>query len=899
MRFQNLNSLAGEWKINFTDKAYSTDGIFLITGPTGAGKTTIFDAICLALYGQTPRLGRIQGKHDDIMTRRTNYCYAVVVFENEKGKFECFWHHEKHRGKFDQVYHEFAKLADDGTKSAIFKSRAVDKIIEVTGMDFQRFTQTMLLSQGNFDEFLKAGKNSRAKILELITDSEIYSEISRRVFVRAKTEEAKLDVLKNSLNDVLRDNIRPENEILNDIKAAEKNLSEHEKKRDDLQKIINRLENINTLKNELDQNKNELEKLKTEFEKFHADKIKLDNASRAEKLSGEYNVLSLTRKQFLDSRNHFQSQQQQIENNLSDINNAREKLPAMSAELDNILKNQSCESIYLQAKNLLDNFAKISKDKENLNDELKKLDDKRISLEHEKISAEKSKQRAENKVKNITAHRHEILNELPKLLQSQRESIILEERSKLRDGKPCPVCGSRHHEYKDIQAHKNQNNNLIGQAEKLRLRAKELQELENLADKEFNNASQKLSDLITRCNMAVQMYDQTSEKMNALKNNIQDTKTRILEIFTKHNIKTCTSLNTMLNSLSEWRNEIKSREDNIKALNDKITALDTANSAMIKNLEAYKKNSHDLNERLKNYEKTFAEKLEAENFINESDFLTARLDKNEFEKLNAYAEKLNMRLQELRTIKADREAKLKIELEKNSADDNGDFDLGKLKTDLRNHETDIKNLNASITNLTRDLNDMQKINTRSQELNTKIEQQKTITDAWNGLKDLIGSSKGDNYSVFVQRMTLDVLVNYANVQLRKMSGRYSLIRTPGDNDLGLSVVDHEQAGEIRPTENLSGGESFIISLALALGLSQISGSRIKVDSLFLDEGFGSLDEAALDTALDALSDIRRNGCIIGIISHIKALQERIPLQIQVKQKNNGLSELSGPGVMFK
>ena len=352
-------------------------------------------------------------------------------------------------------------------------------------------------------------------------------------------------------------------------------------------------------------------------------------------------------------------------------------------------------------------------------------------------------------------------------------------------------------------------------------------------------------------------------------------------------------------SLSEWRNEIKSREDNIKALNDKITALDTANSAMIKNLEAYKKNSHDLNERLKNYEKTFAEKLEAENFINESDFLTARLDKNEFEKLNAYAEKLNMRLQELRTIKADREAKLKIELEKNSADDNGDFDLGKLKTDLRNHETDIKNLNASITNLTRDLNDMQKINTRSQELNTKIEQQKTITDAWNGLKDLIGSSKGDNYSVFVQRMTLDVLVNYANVQLRKMSGRYSLIRTPGDNDLGLSVVDHEQAGEIRPTENLSGGESFIISLALALGLSQISGSRIKVDSLFLDEGFGSLDEAALDTALDALSDIRRNGCIIGIISHIKALQERIPLQIQVKQKNNGLSELSGPGVMFK
>ncbi|MDR1490776.1 MAG: hypothetical protein LBS65_09920 [Desulfovibrio sp.] len=127
-----------------------------------------------------------------------------------------------------------------------------------------------------------------------------------------------------------------------------------------------------------------------------------------------------------------------------------------------------------------------------------------------------------------------------------------------------------------------------------------------------------------------------------------------------------------------------------------------------------------------------------------------------------------------------------------------------------------------------------------------------------------------------------------------MSDRYLLSRDR-DQPLGLNVLDNWQAGEIRSSRNLSGGESFIVSLALALGLAEMSGERGGVDSLFLDEGFGSLDEEALDTALDTLAGLKRDGKLIGIISHVPALQERIGVRIEVVPLRGGQSRISGPG----
>jgi exonuclease SbcC len=138
------------------------------------------------------------------------------------------------------------------------------------------------------------------------------------------------------------------------------------------------------------------------------------------------------------------------------------------------------------------------------------------------------------------------------------------------------------------------------------------------------------------------------------------------------------------------------------------------------------------------------------------------------------------------------------------------------------------------------------------------------------------------------------MVSHANIQLEKMSDRYLLTRDKNE-PLDLNVIDNYQAGEIRSTKNLSGGESFIVSLSLALGLSKMASRKVRVDSLFLDEGFGTLDDDALDTALETLASLKEEGKIIGVISHVSALKDRIPAQIQINPLSGGKSKISGPG----
>ncbi|WP_269845033.1 SbcC/MukB-like Walker B domain-containing protein, partial [Wohlfahrtiimonas populi] len=183
---------------------------------------------------------------------------------------------------------------------------------------------------------------------------------------------------------------------------------------------------------------------------------------------------------------------------------------------------------------------------------------------------------------------------------------------------------------------------------------------------------------------------------------------------------------------------------------------------------------------------------------------------------------------------------------------------------------------------------------RIAEKKSAIDAQRAECQRWDKLHGLIGSADGKKYRNFAQGLTFELMVNHANRQLEKMTDRYLLMRDKAE-PLKLNVMDNYQAGEERSTKNLSGGESFIISLALALGLSKMASRKVRVDSLFLDEGFGTLDEEALDTALAVLSNLHGEGKLIGVISHVSALKERIQTQIRVKPMNGGRSEIIGPG----
>ncbi|MEJ2794539.1 SbcC/MukB-like Walker B domain-containing protein [Iodobacter sp. LRB] len=164
-------------------------------------------------------------------------------------------------------------------------------------------------------------------------------------------------------------------------------------------------------------------------------------------------------------------------------------------------------------------------------------------------------------------------------------------------------------------------------------------------------------------------------------------------------------------------------------------------------------------------------------------------------------------------------------------------------------------------------------------------------DYWQHLNSLIGSADGAKYRKFAQGLTLDHLIHLANRQLERLHGRYQLMRK-STGELELGIIDTWQGDVARDTKTLSGGESFLVSLALALALSDLVSHKTSIDSLFLDEGFGTLDGETLEIALDALDHLNASGKMIGIISHVEALKERIPVQLKIhKSAGLGLSQM--------
>lgn len=176
-----------------------------------------------------------------------------------------------------------------------------------------------------------------------------------------------------------------------------------------------------------------------------------------------------------------------------------------------------------------------------------------------------------------------------------------------------------------------------------------------------------------------------------------------------------------------------------------------------------------------------------------------------------------------------------------------------------------------------------------QALRIAVDQQSATNRIWSQLGELIGSADGKKFRNFAQQLTLDILLGYANNHLESLARRYRLERIK--DTLGLMVVDREMGDEVRSVHSLSGGESFLVSLALAMGLASLSSHRVRVESLFIDEGFGSLDAEALNVAMGALDNLQSLGRKVGVISHVQEMTERIGTQIQVRRISGGRSAL--------
>lgn len=305
LRFKNLNALKGEWKIDFTAEPFSNNGLFAITGPTGAGKTTLLDAICLALYHQTPRLGKITESQNELMTRHTAECLAEVEFEVKGIGYRAFWSQRRAKGdakgKLQAPKAELVALSDDKilTSSA---SEKVQLVADLTGLDFSRFTKSMMLSQGQFAAFLNAPTKERAELLEELTGTEIYGEISERVYHHYKQAGVALNQLyaKAEGVELLPPEAREQLEkTLTQLQQSEKQLTEQQNTVLKQQQWLNRLHELQTQSTQAQVALSQAEQQIAQ----HADELtRLEHSEPAEKLKPLYQEYTYRQQEWQDAK---------------------------------------------------------------------------------------------------------------------------------------------------------------------------------------------------------------------------------------------------------------------------------------------------------------------------------------------------------------------------------------------------------------------------------------------------------------------------------------------------------------------------------------------------------------------------------------------------------------------
>ncbi|MGC8775497.1 MAG: AAA family ATPase [Chlorobaculum sp.] len=332
------------------------------------------------------------------------------------------------------------------------------------------------------------------------------------------------------------------------------------------------------------------------------------------------------------------------------------------------------------------------------------------------------------------------------------------------------------------------------------------------------------------------------------------------------------------------RDQLAASSETLNAARQALAVLDTSIAELCRAVEEER-------EEAEKREAEFDAVLAGKGFADEEAFVAASLPEAERERLESAATSLEHRKRDLDLKRSDRAARLRDELERRlttlSADELA-ARIGELQAQLR----DVRGRIGAIASR---LEAHRQAADEHRSKMAAVEAQKAECRRWEMLHSLIGSADGKKFRNFAQGITFEIMIAHANKQLMRMTDRYVLLHDLS-GALELSVIDQWQAGEVRSTRNLSGGESFIVSLALALGLSQMSSRNVSVDSLFLDEGFGTLDEEALETALKTLGSLQQSGKLIGIISHVPALRDRIATHIKVTPLTGGRSAIEGPGV---
>ncbi len=907
-----FGSYKNETTIDFTQ--LGSNGLYLITGDTGAGKTMLFDAITFALYGKPSGTDRTANDLRSDYAQDTDRTFVRFTFSVGGQEYTVTrnlpYTRPAERGSGDVTVKSNARLEFSNGSPSIEGIETVNKkVIEIIKLDHTQFSQIEMIAQGAFRELLSASTEERIKIFRKLFQTERYDKLQEVLKGELKELNKQLDIENAALaqetkhiqcadDDPEAENLRQalENGLLDNLwtdlidrflgrdqKTAgiiEDKIGKAEKRLEDLGKLIEKAEKqANLLQAEKDKeqkvsNKSVLnEKLKeAQGKKPDIDKLTQEIGTIKGSL-GDYDTLA-------GLKNSQTALEREIGKRTEIINKSKSANLELGDEI-NRLKGEltGLANAGAQKVTLLNEQKNLETEKNNL-DQLNK-DITQIQKDcdlYRTTKEEYQKASTEAQIKKAEA------DEKEKAFLDEQAGIMAET---LEDGKPCPVCGSVHHPNKAVKS----------TAAPTEEEVKKARQVADTAQEEASKKSTAAGVLLGKINTTQETAKKTIKKLLGdcdIKAAPQRITTRLKEITSSigdlgKKIQTETdniARKDLLNKqIPEKEKKLETDKQTVSEMEQKLTADKTKKDTIGKQI-------NDLTEKL-----PYVDKNAANDEIGKLEKQVENLRKNIEQALKNFNDNEN----EISTLEG-RINELKKQLDGAPAIDKAAVEtekeeLTKKKGILKKDELAVK---SRITNNKDTKKQIADVVSRLGDLNKHIGWMKALVDTMTGKNSSSGKVMLETY---VQMNYLDRVVAYANTRYMQMSsGQYELKRadsTSGGSKqpgLDLNVLDHH-TGKERSVNSLSGGEAFMASLSLALGLSdavQASAGGIRLDSLFVDEGFGSLDGESLQNALRALSDLTEGDRLVGIISHVTELDDIIDKKILISK-----NEVTGSSATIK
>lgn len=950
IRLKNLTSIEGTVEVDFRTEPLHSAGIFAISGPTGAGKSTLLDALCLALYDKAPRfatsvenvnladVGDNQINQSDVrnlLRRGTSDGYAEVDFLGIDGRrYRSRWSVRRTRNKINgslQSQTLEVKELDTEKEFQGTKKELLIQLVELVGLTYEQFTRTVLLAQNDFATFLKSKGAAKAELLEKLTGTGVYSRISQEVYARNKAAQEEVTLIQNRMNVI---ELMPEEELL--ALQKEKELST-EKRAAGIKLLAEQNEQLNVVrslkiqeelckkKQQEEQEEQAREKVlqgalasqeeglvhfKAQWEAIQPDLKKarqLDVQIQSQQSSyiQSQQILQAANRQVAEQEQKMRVAAEQLQVSYSSLNRLLSHVGIEEAlqleQVEEILRQEESKLVAATSTNeerllRLNSFGYplLAEEQVKLQKELTRQQNIRQLTETQtkaKTEIERLEKEVANCLKQLT-EQETALKVTQRLYENARMAVgkdVKALRRQLQEGEACPVCGSTAHPYHQEQ-------------EVVDTLFRSIEQEYNVAStnyQQMNNRSIALQrDLAHQKTVDGQIAEQLAAlyKAGIEAGNEEQIQRRLAELAER--------ILEYRNLYAEWQRgdeEIKKMRAHCEALRENVSlcrlAMQKVSSAkeqlvILQNAASAELKRFEVIEKALNVLRQERSQLLKGKSADEAEAAVAKREKE----LNLALEKARKEVEAVHNRLSGLQGEMKqIALA-----------IGELQEQYKKIESPellpeiIKKQQEENLNIERALSTMEarllqqaKNKLTVEQIAKELAEKQTVAERWAKLNKLIGSADGAKFKVIAQSYTLNLLLLHANKHLSYLSKRYKLQQVP--DTLALQVIDCDMCDEIRTVYSLSGGESFLISLALALGLSSLSSNNLKVESLFIDEGFGSLDAESLRTAMEALEQLQMQGRKIGVISHVQEMSERISVQVQVHKKVNGKSVLTVVG----